>query len=168
MELGTGANFFTLFPLLPHNTQRLSLLKKWAIPASFSLFSSFQYTVGSIQMLNTNKFLPMTGFELRTSGIGSNCCTNWATITAQHCHLLSLCHFLSLSFYLFLYPDIYLFHFSLSLPFSLCVSIYLSLSLTHILQFCLAHIKPKVIIRRLQKKCPIKLILAMDRRILQL
>ena len=30
-----------------------------------------------------NIFLPMTGFESQTSGIGSNCCTNWATTTAQ-------------------------------------------------------------------------------------
>ena len=48
-------------------------------PASFSLFSSFQYTVDSIQMFNINKFLPMTGFEPRTSGIGSDRSTNWAT-----------------------------------------------------------------------------------------
>ena len=51
-------------------------------PVSFSLFLSFQYTVDSIQMFNINKFLPMTGFEPRTSGIGSNCSTNWATTTA--------------------------------------------------------------------------------------
>ena len=41
-------------------------------PGLFSLFSSFQYTVDSIQMFNINKFLPMTGFEPRTSGIGSD------------------------------------------------------------------------------------------------
>ena len=35
---------------------------KWAI--SFSLFSSYQYTVVSKQMFNINKFLPMTGFQL--------------------------------------------------------------------------------------------------------
>ena len=38
------------------------------------LFLSFQYTVDS--MFNINSFLPMTGFELRTSGIGSNHSTN--------------------------------------------------------------------------------------------
>ena len=43
---------------------------------SFSLFDSKQ-------MFNINKFLPMTGFEPRTSGIGSNHSTNWATTTAQ-------------------------------------------------------------------------------------
>ena len=49
----------------------------------FSLFSSFQYTVDSKQMFNINKFLPMTGFEPRTFGIGSNRSTNWATTTAK-------------------------------------------------------------------------------------
>ena len=33
--------------------------------------------------IETNKFLPMTGFEPRTSSIGSNRSTNWATTTAQ-------------------------------------------------------------------------------------
>ena len=47
--------------------------------ASFSLFSSFLYTVDTKQMLNINKFLPLTGFEPRTSGIRSNRSTNWAT-----------------------------------------------------------------------------------------
>ena len=41
---------------------------------SFSLFSSFQYTVDSKQMFY--KFLPMTGFEPRTSGMGSKRSTN--------------------------------------------------------------------------------------------
>jgi len=58
-------------------------IKNGPSPASFSLFSSFQYTVGSKQMFNINKFLPMTGFEPRTSGIGSDRSTNWATTTAQ-------------------------------------------------------------------------------------
>ena len=35
-------------------------------PASFSLFSSFQYSDVSKQMFFINKFLPMTGFEPRT------------------------------------------------------------------------------------------------------
>ena len=29
------------------------------------------------------KILPMNGFEPRTSGVGSNCSTNWATTTAR-------------------------------------------------------------------------------------
>ena len=45
-------------------------------PASFSLFSFFQYTVDSKQMLNLNNILLMTGFKPWTSGIGSNRSTN--------------------------------------------------------------------------------------------
>ena len=65
------------------NVQRFScfsikmfFFKNGPFPASFSLFLSFQY---SKQMFNINKFLPMTGFESRTSCIGSNHSTNWAT-----------------------------------------------------------------------------------------
>ena len=47
-------------------------------PPSFSLFSSFQYTVDSKKMFNII-FLPMTGFEPWTFGIGSDHSTNWAT-----------------------------------------------------------------------------------------
>ena len=36
-------------------------------PASFSLFSSFQYTVDSEQMFNVNKFLPMTALLYQLS-----------------------------------------------------------------------------------------------------
>ena len=48
------------------------------------LFSFFQYSwqKTSVQY----KYLPMTGFELRTSGVGSDRSTNWATTTAN-CHL---------------------------------------------------------------------------------
>ena len=45
-------------------------------PASFSLFSAFQYTVDSKQMFNKNIFLPLTGFEPWTFGIGSDRSTN--------------------------------------------------------------------------------------------
>ena len=38
--------------------------------------SFFQYTVDSKQMFNINNFLLMTGFEPRTSGIGSDRSTN--------------------------------------------------------------------------------------------
>ena len=48
--------------------------KNGPFPASFSLFSSFQYTVDSKQMFNN--ILPMTGFEPRTSGIESDRSTN--------------------------------------------------------------------------------------------
>ena len=53
-----------------------SFFKNGPFPASFSLFSSFQYTADSIQMFDINKFFPMTGFKPRTSGIGSNRSTN--------------------------------------------------------------------------------------------
>ena len=52
-------------------------------PRPLFLFSSFQYTVDSKQMFNIDKNLPMTGFELQTSGIGSNRSTNGATTTAR-------------------------------------------------------------------------------------
>ena len=42
-------------------------------------------------MFDINKFLPMTGFELHTSGIGSHRSTNWAT-TNSHTRLpVSFC-----------------------------------------------------------------------------
>ena len=34
-------------------------------------------------MFNVNKFLPMTGFKLQTSGIRSDCSTNWFATTAN-------------------------------------------------------------------------------------
>ena len=56
--------------------------KKWAIPGLFSFIFVFsiQLIVNKCAILN----LPMTGFELQTSGIGSNCSTNCATTTAQN------------------------------------------------------------------------------------
>ena len=60
-------------------------------PASFSLIFVFsiQLKVNNVQY----KCLPMTGFKLRTSGIGSDRSTNWATTTAQslHCYKLWVC-----------------------------------------------------------------------------
>ena len=50
------------------------------------LFFIFVFSIHSWQKTNVqyiNKFLPMTGFEPWTSGIGSNRSTNWATATAQ-------------------------------------------------------------------------------------
>ena len=67
------------------------LFKKWASPGLFFLFLMGHSQpllfifVFSIQLTENNvqyNLLPMTGFELRTSGIGSNCSTNWATTTA--------------------------------------------------------------------------------------
>ena len=69
----------------------LVFLKNWPFSASFTLFSFFHYTVDSKQMFYTNKLLPMTGFEPRTSGTGSDRSTNWATTTARHsCFFVSL------------------------------------------------------------------------------
>ena len=56
---------------------------KWSIPGLFSFI--FVFSIHSWQQTNVqyiNKYLPMTGFEPRTSGIGSDCSTNWATTTA--------------------------------------------------------------------------------------
>ena len=57
-------------------------LKKLPFLASFSFIFVFsiQLTVNNVQY----KCLPMTGFEPRTSGIGSDRSTNWATTTAHH------------------------------------------------------------------------------------
>ena len=59
---------------------RSTFFIKMAIPGLFFFIFVFsvQLTV-NIQY----KFLPMTGFEPRTSGIGSDRSTNWATTTAQ-------------------------------------------------------------------------------------
>ena len=57
--------------------------KNEPFPASFSLFSSYQYTVDIKLMFDINKFLPMTGFEPWTSGIGSDRSTNWASTTSK-------------------------------------------------------------------------------------
>ena len=57
---------------------------KWAIPGLFFLYFRLfntQLTVNNKQMFNKNKVLPMTGFELQTSGIGSDRSNNWTTTT---------------------------------------------------------------------------------------
>ena len=56
------------------------VFQRWAIPGLFFIFIfSIQLTV-NVQY----KFLPMTGFKLRTSDIGSYPSTNWVTTTARH------------------------------------------------------------------------------------
>ena len=64
-------------------------LKNGPFPASFSLFSSFQY---NWQKNVQYKFLPMTGFEPRTSVIGSDRSTNWGTTTAPTKLVSVLCN----------------------------------------------------------------------------
>ena len=57
--------------------------KKWAVPGLF--FFIFVFSIHSWQktiVQYINNCLLMTGFELRTYGIGSNHCTNWSTTTA--------------------------------------------------------------------------------------
>ena len=49
---------------------------------SFSLFSTFIYSWQK-QINVRYKSLQMTGFKLRTSGVRSDCSTNWATTTAR-------------------------------------------------------------------------------------
>ena len=70
---------YTASLLIAFSSNSFQLFLNGGFPASFSLFLSFQHTADSKQMFNINNFLPMTGFELRTSGIGSNHSTNWAT-----------------------------------------------------------------------------------------
>ena len=47
--------------------------QKWAIPGIF--FFIFDFSL-QLTVNDQYKFVPMIGFELRTSGIGSNCSTN--------------------------------------------------------------------------------------------
>ena len=70
--------FSTIEPCTKVKTLALRVFfkKNGPFPASFSLFSSFQYTVDSKQMFYINKFLLMTGFKPRTTGIGSDHSTN--------------------------------------------------------------------------------------------
>ena len=53
-----------------------SFYKLWAIPGLFLIIFVFsiQFTINKFSIQR----LPMTGFELRTSDIGSNRSTNWA------------------------------------------------------------------------------------------
>ena len=51
--------------------------KRWAIPGLF--FFSFVFSI--VQLVD--KIMQMSGFELRISGVGSDCSTNWTTTTAQ-------------------------------------------------------------------------------------
>ena len=71
----------TVSVLSPTHPYHSFVFFKWAIPGLF-----FFIFVFSIQLtVNVRyKFLPMTGFEPRTSGIGSDRSTNWATTTSTY------------------------------------------------------------------------------------
>ena len=71
------------------------VFKNGPFPASFFFIFVFQYTVDRKQMFNINKFLPMTGFEPRTSGIGSDQLSH--TTTALY---FTLCFMLTKKIYL--------------------------------------------------------------------
>ena len=53
----------------------------WPSPASF--FFIFVYHV-QLTVNKCSKKSPMTAFEPRISGVGSDCAANWSTTTAQH------------------------------------------------------------------------------------
>ena len=69
-------NGFELRTLTTDNDDLILFSKKMAVQTFIFVFS-IQLTV-NIQYI----FLPMTGFERQTSGIGSDHSTNWATTTA--------------------------------------------------------------------------------------
>ena len=75
------------FALIYGYTGRYSFFQKWAIPDLSFFISPFQY---SWQNKGNTKFLPMTGFEQRTSVVGSVRSTNWSTTTA-HSKVLQYC-----------------------------------------------------------------------------
>ena len=56
------------------------LCKKWAFPAPFYLYFRLFNTDDSKQINVRYKSLPMTVFELRTSGVKSHWSINWAAI----------------------------------------------------------------------------------------
>ena len=57
-----------------------SFFKKWANPGIF--FFIFVFSTQMTEHIQY-KFLPMTGYEQWTSGVGSDRSTNWATATAH-------------------------------------------------------------------------------------
>ena len=61
-------------------SERLNDFFKWASRSLF--FFIFVFSIQLTVNMQYN-FLPMTGFEPRTSGVGSNRSTNWVTTTAQ-------------------------------------------------------------------------------------
>ena len=64
------------------NSRRM-FLPQWAIPSLFF----FIFVISIVQLVD--KILLMTGFELRISGVGCDCSTNWATTTALKTHVFA-------------------------------------------------------------------------------
>ena len=60
----------------PRGDALISISLRWAIPGLFF----FIFVFSNLRL--ADKTLPMSGFELRISGVGSNRSTNWATTTA--------------------------------------------------------------------------------------
>ena len=54
--------------------------KNWAIPGHFYIYFVFSTVINKF---GHEKILPRAGFELRTSGIGSDLSVNWSTTTSQ-------------------------------------------------------------------------------------
>ena len=70
-------------PPEPQPPPLMHILKNGPIPAS--VFFIFVFSIQLI--LNVQyKFLPMTGFELRTSAVRGECSTTWATTTTLNAH----------------------------------------------------------------------------------
>ena len=72
---------FLLLCFCSENNHSLSFFKKMGHSRPLFLYFCLFNTVDSEYM---NKNLPMTGFKPRTSGVGSNRSTHWATTTATY------------------------------------------------------------------------------------
>ena len=93
-------------------------VKKWAIPDL--VFFIFVFLVQLTVNVQYN-FLPMTGFKLRISGIGSDRSTNWVTTTAQRTEKLLFCwHWHTTSHFMFVNYDSRVIILAISLSVRLC------------------------------------------------
>ena len=84
-ELLSKTIFITSLLNDPSHTTSLNQLvflkRNGPYPASFLYFRLFNTVDSEYSNSQNSKFLPMTGFELRTSEIGSDRSTNWAATT---------------------------------------------------------------------------------------
>ena len=78
-------------PRLAHFINKNFLLQsvcfKWAIPGFF--FFIFVFSIQLTVNKCSKQIFPMTWFEPRTSGVETNCSTNWARITVQTLSILA-------------------------------------------------------------------------------